>query len=261
MKISELFTISFPSWKNLRYLQLFYRSLRENSHDKEIELVLHINECLDTKKWADDNNIRYTFSETNLGISVPMNQAQSLVKTEWTVLLSDDIYMLPQWDLYLFKVLEYYKFADNLWVAPRLIEPYNAFAPQEHPYCTIENYGTTLAEFREDDLLRDYKKFFTTTKKLPNGNMCIKSQVFRNLGGYDTDYATAADSQLTWNFYKKYGSEGIKQCGSSLAYHFGSVVSNTNQQKKLEANRQAIKLFQKKNGFFIGDITKIIQNN
>ena len=259
MNISEKFTVCFPTWNNLKYLQLFYKSLRQNSYDKNIPLVLHVNEGADgTPEWCEKNGIAFVRSDKNLGISIPINNAQRLVETEFSILLADDIYLLPNWDLQLYKVLEFYRFDDSCWIAPRLLEPINCFAPQEHPYCSIGNFGQTIEEFQEEKLLNEYKQYFTNIKKLPNGNMAIKTSVFRDLGGYDEEYISGADSQFTWTFVKKYGTSNIKQLGSALAYHFGSIVSNQNQEKKLESNRQAIELFQKKNGFFIGDITKRI---
>lgn len=222
--------------------------------------MLHVNEGSDgTLEWVREQGIRHTYSEHNEGISVPMNNSQSLVNTEFTVLLADDIYMLPNWDIYLVKILEYYKFADNLWVAPRLIEPVNCFEPHPHPYCTIANYGSTIGEFDEERLLKEYKNYITNNiKLLPNGNMAIKTEVYRDLNGYDTEYIYGADSDFTYRFYKKHGNEGIKQLGNSLAYHFGSIVSDSDSARKAEANRQSIERFREKHGFFVGDLTDVI---
>jgi glycosyltransferase involved in cell wall biosynthesis len=256
----EILTISFPTWNNLKYLKLFHKALRQNSRDKEIELVLHINEGSDgTLEWAQEQGIRHTHSEENLGISVPMNQAQSLVNTEWTVLLADDIYVLPDWDIALVRMLEHFGRTDNLWVAPRLIEPVNCFAPQEHPYCSIANYGQNIDTFEEERLLTEYKQYLTNSvKKLPNGNMAIKTSVYRDLDGYDTEYIFGADSDFTYRFFQKQGSKGFKQLGNSLAYHFGSIVSDSNRERKEQANKQSIERFMEKHGFFVGDLTKVI---
>lgn len=261
MDISKCFTIIFPTFNNLNYLKLFYKSLRQNSFNKQIPLILYINEGSDgTLDWVQENNIEYIHSNENKGISIPMNEIQKLVQTEWTVLLADDIYLLPNWDQHIFAVLKHYNFTDNLWVAPRLIEPINCFAPQEHPYCSIGDYGKKLENFDENKLLSEYKKFITNIKKLPNGNMAIKTSIYRELNGYDEEFIYGADSDFTYRFCKKYGTNGIKQVGSSLAYHFGSVVSNSDIEKKQTANQQSIELFYKKHGFFVGDLTNRILN-
>jgi GT2 family glycosyltransferase len=259
----EILTVSFPTFNNLKYLKLFYKSLRQNSRDKNIELVLHINDGSDgTLEWAQEQGIRYTHSETNLGISIPMNQAQSLVNTEYCVLLADDIYVIPDWDINLTRMLDYFGHTDDLWVAPRLIEPVNCFSPQEHPYCTIANYGQNIDTFEEERLLNEYKQYLSSSiKKLPNGNMAIKTSVYRELEGYDTEYIFGADSDFTYRFFQKYGSKGFKQLGNSLAYHFGSVVSDSNREKKEQANQQSIQRFQEKHGLFVGDLTNIIINS
>lgn len=263
MKIKDYFTIIFPTFNNLKYLKLFYKSLRENSFDKEIPLILFINEGSDgTLEWVKQHSdIKYIHATENQGIAKPMNEIQKLVETEWTLLFADDIYLLPNWDQHLFAVIKHFEFNDNLWVAPRLIEPINCFAPIEHPYCSIGNYGQTIDEFEEEKLLSEYKKFNTTIKHLPNGNMAIKSSIYRDLNGYDEEFIYGSDSDFTCRFCKLVGTKGIKQVGSSLAYHFGSIVSNANIEKKQKANKQSIELFQKKHGFFVGDLTKKIQNN
>lgn len=263
MTPSEVLTVCIPTWNNLSYLQLCYSSLRKYSFDKNIELVLHINEGTDgTLEWAIENKIRYTHSKKNLGISVPLNNAQKLVNTEFSLLWADDIVFLPNWDRSLVQILEHYKFADNLWVAPRLIEPVNCFDPHPHPYCTIADYGRTIGEFDEDRLLKEHKNYITNTiKLLPNGNMAIKTSTYRDLEGYDTEYIYGADSDFTYRFYKKYGNTGFKQLGNSLAYHFGSVVSDSNKERKTQANRQSIERFQEKHGFFVGDLTNVIIKN
>lgn len=262
-EISNSLTVCFPTWNNLRYLKLFYKALRQNSHCKNIELALHINEGSDgTLEWAKENGIRYNHSETNLDISKPTNSAVDLANTEWVVLLADDIYVLPDWDLWLYKVLKAYKFNDNLWAAPRLIEPINCFAPAEHFYCSIANYGTNIDEFKEDDLLKEYKQYQTPyIKRIPCGNMAIKKSVFQKLCGYDESYIYGADSDFSYKFFKQYGAKGIIQIGNSMAYHFGSIVSGANVEKKQKANQQTIQKFRELHGFFVGDLTNMIVNS
>lgn len=240
-----------------------YKAIRENSHCKDIEIVLHINEGSDgTIEWVKENNIRFNHSEKNLGISTPMNSCVDLVNTEFVILLADDIYVLPDWDLWLYNIIDFYQKNDNLWVAPRLIEPVNCYAPNEHIYCAIGNYGQNLETFEEERLLKEWLQFRTSTlKKLPCGNVAIKKSIYKELGGYDTSYTSGADSDFTYRFFKKYGSKGIIQVGKSMAYHFGSIVSAANKEKRQQADQQAIKRFQELHGFFVGDLTNLITNS
>jgi hypothetical protein len=244
-----------------------YESLRNNSEDKSIKLIVHINECLQTKEFCEKEKIQYTFSETNQGIFWPLNSLTNLIETPYVLFLADDFVLLPKWDYYLLKVLSYYKQynEDNIWIAPRLIEPVNCFAPQEHPYCTIKDFGRNLEEFNNkysEEELENLRSKDNQLRKLPNGNMIISVKAFNQLEKYDLNYKAGSDSDLTWRFVKKYGTDGIKQVSKSLIYHFGSIVTNKNKEKREEFERQGRELFQKNHGFWIGDITKrILENN
>lgn len=269
-KFSDLVTVVLVTWNNFDYFFSTMLSLSSESFDENIKVVVHVNEDKKTEKWCkiysdtEDCNFKYTFSETNSGIFQPLNNLINLVDTPYALLWADDIFFLKNWDKYLLNPLLYYKQynEDNIWIAPRLIEPINCFAPDEHPYCIIYDFGKKWEEFgdkyNEEQLekLRDRQ-----IRKLPNGNMIVSVKAFKELGGYDLEYRACADSDLTWRFVKKYGTDGIKQIGQSLCYHFGSVVTGKNKEKRQEFEKQGIELFQKKHGFFIGDITKKILEN
>ncbi len=260
-KFSDLVTVICVTWNNFDYFISMAMSLASESRDPDIKLITHINEDKRTERWCKGAEERYTFSEINQGIFWPLNNLVNLVKTPYVLFWADDILFLKDWDYYLLKVLNYYRQynEDNIWIAPRLIEPINCFAPQEHPYCTIHDFGKELFDFDDkysDEALEKLRD--KTVRSLPNGNMIMSVKAFKELGGYDLNYKAGADSDLTWRFVKKYGTSGIKQVGSSLCYHFGSVVTGKNKERRQELEKQGIELFQKNHGFFIGDITNKI---
>jgi GT2 family glycosyltransferase len=267
-KFSDLVTIVCVTWNNLDYFQSMTFSLCSESEDKDIKLVVHVNEDKKTERYCKlTEDISYTFSEINQGIFQPLNNLINLVETPYVLFWADDILFLKDWDKYLLKVLSYYKQynEDNIWISPRLIEPINCFAPQEHPYCTIKDFGRKWDEFNDkysEEELENLRSKDNQIRKLPNGNMIMSVKAFKELGGYDLNYKAGADSDLTWRFVKKYGTDGIKQVSKSLCYHFGSIVTNKNKEKREEFERQGRELFGTKYGFWIGDITKkILENN
>ena len=97
MKLS----IIIPTFNNLDYLKFFLRSLKINSiFDHEI--ILHINDGSDgTLKYALDNNIKHTYSVTNIGLCSSMNKAYSLTTTDHILYAHDDMYFCKNWDIFL----------------------------------------------------------------------------------------------------------------------------------------------------------------
>ena len=97
MKLS----IIIPTFNNLDYLKLFLRSLKINS-TFDHEIILHINDGSDgTLKYALDNNIKHTYSETNIGLCSSMNKAYSLTTTDHILYAHDDMYFCKNWDIFL----------------------------------------------------------------------------------------------------------------------------------------------------------------
>ena len=266
-KLSDLVTVVCVTWNNYDYFKLMYHMLKNKSDDNSIKLLVHINEDLDgkTREFCEQEKITYTYSDTNQGIFWPLNNLVNLVETEYVLFWADDILFLHSWDKYLLKALLFYReyVKDGVWISPRLIEPVNCFFPDKHPYCTIHNFGLNIKEFLTKYSEEELKKLRESEiRKLPNGNMIMSVKAFKELGGYDLNYKAGADSDLTWRFVKKYGAGGIKQVGSSLCYHFGSVVTSRDSTKRQEFEKQGVELFYKNHGFFIDDITKrILENN
>lgn len=97
MKLS----IIIPTFNNLDYLKFFLRSLKINS-TFDHEIILHINDGSDgTLKYALDNNIKHTYSETNIGLCSSMNKAYSLTTTDHILYAHDDMYFCKNWDIFL----------------------------------------------------------------------------------------------------------------------------------------------------------------
>jgi glycosyltransferase involved in cell wall biosynthesis len=97
MKLS----IIIPTFNNLDYLKFFLRSLKINS-TFDHEIILHINDGSDgTLKYALDNNIKHTYSETNIGLCSSMNKAYSLTTTDHILYSHDDMYFCKNWDIFL----------------------------------------------------------------------------------------------------------------------------------------------------------------
>jgi len=95
------FSIIIPTYNNLIYLKFFLRSLKINS-TFDHEIILHINDGSDgTLKYALENNIKHTYSKTNIGLCSSMNKAYSLTTTDHILYAHDDMYFYKNWDIFL----------------------------------------------------------------------------------------------------------------------------------------------------------------
>ena len=96
-----MITILIPTYNNLDYLKLCIKSIKNNSSNK-YRIILHINEGTDgTLNYAVENNLEYTFSKTNIGLSASINTSSKLVKTKYILYAHDDMYFCPEWDIHL----------------------------------------------------------------------------------------------------------------------------------------------------------------
>jgi len=105
MKLS----IIIPTYNNLEYLKFFLKSLKNNSNFSH-EIILHINDGSDgTLEYAVNNNIKYTYSDKNIGLCSSMNRAYSLTTTNHILYAHDDMFFCKNWDTFLINEIKKYK--------------------------------------------------------------------------------------------------------------------------------------------------------
>ena len=154
MKVSDKrFSILIPSWNNLPYLQLCVRSIRTNSRYPH-QIIVHVNDGSDgTLEWVRAENLDYTHSRENLGVCLAMNSMRRLVQTDYIFYLNDDMYLLPGWDEVLMHEVE--SLPDNrFFLSGTMIQPHNSL-----DVGFLCNFGDSVDNFREDELLRTFRNF------------------------------------------------------------------------------------------------------
>ena len=93
-----MISIIIPTYNNLSYLKKCIESINRNSFYKN-EILVHINQGNDgTIKYVKDTNIKFTHSNTNIGLCLACNIISK--KSEFDLILysHDDMYFLPNWD-------------------------------------------------------------------------------------------------------------------------------------------------------------------
>ena len=92
------FSIIVPTLNNLDYLKILISSIEKNS-SFDHEIIIHVNENLDdTIEFLKQKKIKYTYSETNIGLCSAVNKAAKLATTQYILYTHDDMYFLPSWD-------------------------------------------------------------------------------------------------------------------------------------------------------------------
>ena len=238
------FSIIIPTWNNLSMLKLCVDSILKNSRFTH-QIILHINEGKDdSREWAEANKLTHTYSTTNVGVCLAVNSAASLAVADYIVYLNDDMYVCPDWDYHLWKVIE--QQPDNMFfLSATSIEPRDA-----HKKTSIAPYdfGRSPDTFKEVELLQQYAG-------LPmNGNWSgaswppnlLHRSLWEKVGGYSLEFFPGFYSDP--DFSMKLWQAGVRRfigVAESRVYHF-LEASTTKIKRELVHNGR--KLFLKKWG-------------
>ena len=237
------FSIIIPTWNNLTMLKLCVDSILKNSRFDH-QIILHINEGHDgSREWAEENGLSYTYSSINVGVCLAVNSAASLAVTDYFVYLNDDMYVCPDWDYYLWQVVE--QQPDNkFFLSATSIEPRDA-----HKKVAIapHNFGTSPATFKETELLQQYADLpmddWSGASWPPN---LLHRSLWEETGGYSLEFFPGFYSDP--DFSMKLWQAGVRRfigVAKSRVYHFLEVSTTKVHQETVGAGRE---LFLKKWG-------------
>ncbi len=228
------FTLLIPTWNNIDYLKLCVDSIRKNSH-YEVQIIVIVNEGTDgTLQWiSEQKEIDYVYSEKNIGICFALNSSRSLFKSDYVVYVNDDMYLLPDWDLELYKQIQKIG-SDKFMLSATMIEPYDT----DNKSVVVKNYGTSLENFNETLLLKEYRKLavdnWSGSSWPPN---VVHVDNWDLVGGLSIEFSPGMGSDP--DFAKKLYEAGVRYfmgVGKSMVYHFGSKSTkriNTNNGRDM----------------------------
>ncbi len=223
-----MISIIIPTYNNLDYLKLCIKSIKNNSiHDHEI--IFHINDGSDgTTEFIKNNGYKYTHSNINIGLCSSINKAAKLASFEYILYSHDDMYFCPNWDTFLIKEIKSLNH-DNFYLSGTMIEPNSGHI--------VYNFGDTINNFREDELLSKYKdlNFFDHqgTHFAPH---LVSKKMWDKVGGFSEEFNPGIGSDPDFNM--KLWKEGVrifKGLNGFKVYHFGSLT--TRKKKNLVQNK------------------------
>ena len=230
------FSVLIPSWNNLEYLKLCISGLIKNS-SLDLQIIVFVNEGNDgTLEWlAKQKNIDYLHSKKNIGICYGLNLCRSIIKSDYIIYLNDDMYVLPNWDIELYKEIE--KLNTKLFMlSATMIEPYKT----KNPCIINKNFGIDINSFKEDEILKEYSKLTVNdwcgSTWPPN---VLHVDLWDSVGGLSIEFSPGmySDPDLSKKLFNS-GVRIFKGKGTSLVYHFGS--KSTSRIKKNSGRKQFI---------------------
>jgi glycosyltransferase involved in cell wall biosynthesis len=218
VQYTPLFSIVIPTWNNLEMIKLCINSILKNSAFKH-QVILHINEGTDgTKAWAEEQKLDHTYSETNIGVCYAVNASAGLARAAYILYLNDDMYVCPEWDKYLWD--EILLMPDkHFFLSATAIEPTDAGKKIAiAPY----SFGRSPAEFREDDLLEQYKSLPMHDWNGASWPPCVVHRdIWNAVGGYSIEFFPGfySDPDFSMKLWQL-GVRTFKGVSQSRVYHF-----------------------------------------
>tara|TARA_Y100000590_G_scaffold25276_1_gene28728 strand:+ start:1625 stop:2461 length:837 start_codon:yes stop_codon:yes gene_type:complete len=223
-----MISIIIPTYNNFDHLKLCIKSLNNNSKHKH-ELIFHINDGSDgTAEFIKSNGYKFTHSEKNIGLCSSINKAAKLASFDYILYSHDDMYFCPDWDEVLInevKSINHEKF----YLSGTMIEAYSGHI--------IYNFGDTINNFREDELLSKYKKInFYDHQGTHFAPHLVSKIMWNRVGGFSEEFNPGIASDPDFNM--KLWNEGVrifKGLNDFKVYHFGSLT--TRKKKDFVQNR------------------------
>jgi GT2 family glycosyltransferase len=213
-------------------LRLCVGSIVKNSSFRH-QLILHINEGNDgTRLWADEQQLDYTFSEINIGVCYAVNAAAALATTDYILYLNDDMYVCPEWDRYLWEEVQ--QMPGNLfYLSATAIEPFDAGKK-----CAIApfSFGTSPTDFREQDLLDNYKSLPMSDWNGASWPPClVHRDTWNAVGGYSVEFFPGfySDPDFSLKLWQ-IGVRNFKGVAQSRVYHFLEYSTRQHKNKMVK---------------------------
>lgn len=221
-----MFSILIPTYNNLEYLKICVDSIRKNSNFVH-QIIVHVNEGSDeTIEYVKKNNLDFTYSEKNIGMSLALNTASKLAKLKYILISHDDFYYCPNWDKEFVNELNLLNH-NNFYLSGTMVNAVSSFKKNDFSKPPVFNAGLTFKEFDEVRLLENLNLIetidFQGSTKHP---ALVHVDIWKKVGGWSEDYFPTGGDDTDFNM--KLWNENIrifKGLGKSSIYHFGSITT------------------------------------
>jgi GT2 family glycosyltransferase len=240
------FSIIIPTFNNLEYLKLCLHSLKKNSKFDH-EVIVHNNGNEEpTNSYLVSNNVLFTYTRENIGITGGVNTGARKASTNYIVYAHDDFYFLPGWDIEWANEIKNIN-GNKFYLSGTMVQN-----GQVNFYC-----GDSIENFDEKKLLENNHKIkyhdFQGSTWAPH---VIHKDLWHKVGGFSEEFfpGTGSDPDLNLKLWNQ-GVRIFKGIGKCKVYHFGSIVTRkkfkNDKSVITDSGRKGAKTFLKKWGFSI----------
>jgi len=212
-----MFSIIIPTFNNLDYVKILLSSLKKNS-TQDHEIIFHVNEGSDgTLDYLNKNNLKYTFSKSNVGLCTATNLAASKSSSKYILYSHDDMYFCPGWDTVLENEIKSLQ-TKAFYISATMIEKNGGHIQLD---C-----GSNFKDFDEKKLLNKFSKInyfdYQGTHWAPH---LIHKEYWDKIGGFSEEFnpGIGSDPDLNMKLWKA-GVRIFKGLSKFRVYHFGSIV-------------------------------------
>ena len=227
-----MFSILIPTFNNLEYLKICIDSIKKNSN-YEHQIIVHVNEGSDkTIEYVQQNNLDFTFSKKNIGMSSALNTASKLAKLNYILISHDDFYYCPNWDTEFVNELNLLNHK-NFYLSGTMVNAVSSFNKNDLSKPPVFNAGLTFKEFDEVKLLENLNQIktidFQGSTKHP---ALVHIDIWKKVGGWSDEYFPTGGDDTDFNM--KLWNENVrifKGLGRSSVYHFGSITTRKKNKR------------------------------
>jgi GT2 family glycosyltransferase len=228
-------SILLPAYKSKDLIsKIFLPSFRKHC-STDVELIIYNNggnqiykDCfVDTPTLEIEKNVKIIGDGKNIGLNAALNICAKVARGDYFYLSHSDMYLLPGWDTALLDATKNMPPGKQLFCS-RSIEP-NRGHTDHH---IIKNYGMEWREFKEKELLEDFKDYkcnnIVTGKRMP---FFMHKILWNKMGGVDENYFSyCTDDDLIQEAYDC-GVRRFWMVYGSLVYH---LQGKSNQQQTVD---------------------------
>ena len=227
------------NWNGLEQLRSFLPSVVKHTNDAEI--IIADNASTDTSiDWLKQNypQIRRIELSKNTGYAGGYNEAIKQVTSDYLVLLNSDVEVTENWLPPVIALME----SDSTIAAcqPKILSERNRgfFEYAGAAGGFIDKYGVPYCRGRVFATIeKDQGQYNTVTDIFWASGAClvIRNDVFKNSGGFDTDFfAHMEEIDLCWTIHRM--GYKIVYCPTSTIYHVGAATLKKESPKKTFLN-------------------------
>ena len=224
---------------NLDYLKLAIKSVRQNAYYKNMPIIVHAENCTDgTDEWLNQNKDKYQLdvwidhNNHPKGIGGGMNFCVDKAETEFVNIIHSDMWIAPNQDLELLKIIERYDKDDRVIASSYRIQP-DIFRDEPRPgtiFHDLDTFGAFHFNFDSDYFDKWANEFSEMNnievRKGGGAGFFCRKRDYVYIGGNDPIFSPASWDDM--DIFSSMQMEGYKfvMTTKSCVWHFAARGSH-----------------------------------